>query len=74
VTGPVYLLHGQADTIVGVNRTEAFADALEAAGADVTVELVAGADHGYDGYGSATLTPLGLATASRLAGWLERLA
>ncbi|MGZ4729181.1 MAG: alpha/beta hydrolase [Acidimicrobiales bacterium] len=71
-TGPVYLLHGDADSIVGVNRTHAFADALEAAGADVVLEVVPGADHAYDGYGSSALTPIGLETASRLAAWLER--
>ena len=71
-TGPIYLLHGESDTIVGVDRTQAFADALDAAGADVTVELVAGADHGYDGYGGPALTALGLAAAARLDAWLDR--
>ncbi len=71
VTGPVYLLHGRADSIVGVNRSQDFADALDAAGADVVLELVPGADHGYDGYGSPALTPIGLETAARVATWLE---
>lgn len=71
VSGPVYLLHGEADSIVGVNRSRDFADALEAAGADVVLELVPGADHGYDGYGAPALTTLGLETAFRLVAWLE---
>lgn len=72
-TGPVYLLHGESDSIVGVNRTQAFADALGAVGADVTLELVPGAEHGYDGYGSPNLTVLGLAAAARLEDWLDRM-
>ena len=71
VTGPVYLLHGEADWIVGANRSQAFADALDAAGADVTLEIVPGADHGYDGYATPALTPIGLQTAPRVAAWLE---
>jgi acetyl esterase/lipase len=72
VTGPVYLLHGDADGIVGVDRSRDFAASLDAAGADVVLEVVPGADHGYDGYGTPNLTPLGLETAARLVSWLER--
>jgi len=69
-TGPVYLLHGDADSIVGVSRSQDFAAALEAAGADVVLEIVPGADHGYDGYAGPALTPIGLETADRLVTWL----
>ncbi len=72
ISGPVYLLHGEADSIVGVNRSQDFADALEAAGADVVFEIVPGVDHGYDGYATPALTPIGLETADRLVSWLER--
>ena len=71
VSGPVYLLHGEADSIVGVGRSQAFADALESVGADVVLEIVPGVDHGYDGYGTPALTPIGLDTAARLVTWLE---
>ena len=70
-SGPIYLLHGEADGIVGVNRTQAFADALRAAAAPVVLEVVPGQNHGYDGYGTAALTPIGLQTADRLAAWIE---
>jgi len=42
---PVLLLHGDADGVVPVDATRAFAAALEAGGHDTTVEVVPGADH-----------------------------
>ena len=54
----------------GSSRSQDFAAALEAAGADVVLEIVPGADHGYDGYAGAALTPIGLETADRLTTWL----
>lgn len=43
---PVLLAHGSADDTVSPTATTSFADLLRAAGHPVTVEIVAGADHG----------------------------
>ncbi len=42
---PVLLLHGDADGVVPVEATRAFASALEAGGHDTTVDVLPGADH-----------------------------
>jgi len=42
---PVLLVHGDADGVVPVEATRAFAAALEAGGHDTTVDVVPGADH-----------------------------
>lgn len=41
----VLLLHGDADDVVPMSQTDDFATALRGAGADVTVDVVPGADH-----------------------------
>jgi acetyl esterase/lipase len=50
---PFLLLHGTGDTVVPFAQSELLADALEAVGADVRLEPVLGAQHGWDGYPDA---------------------
>ena len=47
---PFLLLHGTADTVVPYAQSELLAEALGAVGADVRLEPVPGAVHGWDGY------------------------
>ena len=54
---PVLLLHGEADDVVPVNATRAFAAALEGGGHTTTVEVVPGADHASI-YGAEVAGPL----------------
>ena len=42
---PVFLGHGDADRLVPLSSSRTFADALEAAGHPVHLEIVPGADH-----------------------------
>lgn len=68
-TGPVLLFHGTVDPLP-VSQSTKFADALRAAGDDVELEVVAGANHGFDiRYGK--LTPQGLLSSRRVLSWLE---
>lgn len=60
---PVLLLHGDADTLVPVELTTQFAQALDAGGHPTTVEVVPGADH-------ETIYSSGVAT-DRVAAWLR---
>ncbi len=62
---PVLLLHGDADGVVPVGATRAFAAALTAGGHDATVEVVPGADH-------ETIYSASVA-AQRVADWVEAL-
>jgi acetyl esterase/lipase len=50
---PFLLLHGTADPVVPYAQSELLAEALRAAGADVRLEPVPGAVHGWDGYRDA---------------------
>ena len=50
---PFLLLHGTADTVVPYAQSELLAEALQAVGADVRLEPVPGAEHGWDGYPDA---------------------
>ena len=50
---PFLLLHGTADTVVPYAQSELLAEALRAVGADVRLEPVPGAEHGWDGYPDA---------------------
>jgi dipeptidyl aminopeptidase/acylaminoacyl peptidase len=47
ITAPVLLLQGTADPVVPTTDTIAFADALGAAGGDVTLQLYEGEGHGW---------------------------
>jgi acetyl esterase/lipase len=47
---PFLLLHGTADPVVPYAQSELLAEALRAAGADVRLEPVPDAVHGWDGY------------------------
>jgi acetyl esterase/lipase len=46
---PILLQHGDRDTWVPVEQSVALADALRAAGAPVTLEIVPGAEHFFEG-------------------------
>jgi acetyl esterase/lipase len=46
---PFLLLHGTADSVVPYAQSELLADALRTVGADVRLEPVPGAQHGWDG-------------------------
>src|SRR3954453_14365751 len=50
---PFLLLHGTADPVVPYAQSELLAEALRAVGADVRLEPVPGAVHGWDGYPDA---------------------
>jgi acetyl esterase/lipase len=50
---PFLLVHGTADTVVPYAQSETLAAALQAAGVDVRLEPVPGAEHGFDGYADA---------------------
>ncbi|GAA3392498.1 alpha/beta hydrolase [Cryptosporangium minutisporangium] len=55
---PFLLLHGRADRLISVRQSERLADALTAAGADVTLELFDGADHMWLGAPEAAAAAL----------------
>jgi dienelactone hydrolase len=46
---PIYMLIGGADTYVGVEPCQTYAEALRAAGAQVSVTVFPNAGHGFDG-------------------------
>ena len=47
---PFLLLHGTADPVVPYEQSETLAEALRAVGADVQLDPVPGAGHGFDGH------------------------
>jgi acetyl esterase/lipase len=47
---PFLLLHGTADSVVPYEQSETLAEALRGVGADVQLEPVPGAGHGFDGH------------------------
>jgi acetyl esterase/lipase len=66
---PLLLLHGAADVVVSPRQSEELAGALRAAGADVELELVPGADHVFGGVDPLPLVLRSVAfLAERLAG------
>jgi acetyl esterase/lipase len=69
-TGPALLMHGTVDPMP-VSQSTDFADALRAAGNDVDLAVVEGANHGFD-IKDGELTPEGKLAAARVLGWLER--
>ncbi|MGY1802461.1 alpha/beta hydrolase fold domain-containing protein [Blastococcus sp. SYSU D00922] len=50
---PFLLVHGTADTVVPFEQSELLASALRQVGADVRLEPVPGAEHGFDGCADA---------------------
>jgi acetyl esterase/lipase len=69
--GPALLIHGEEDAVIPVGQSERFADALEAAGKDVTTKIVPGADHGFDVEDGGALTDDGRAIAQTVLDWLD---
>ena len=59
VSGWTLLVHGTADSIVGVSASEDYAATLGAVGAEVDLVEIQGAEHGLDGYDTAELTAVG---------------
>ena len=45
-SAPLYILHGTADPLVGLEQSQRLADKYKAAGAEVVLEVVEGAGHG----------------------------
>jgi acetyl esterase/lipase len=68
--GPALLVQGDADNDEFVASATAFRDALQNAGKDVTLELVAGAGRDFDQDTSGTLTPAGKQAAQQVLDWL----
>ncbi|SEJ19959.1 alpha/beta hydrolase [Demequina mangrovi] len=63
---PMLLVHGTADLLVPAEQSELLADALEAAGGDVRLTLVPGADHGFDGVDVRPIIDAGLEFAAEV--------
>jgi acetyl esterase/lipase len=68
--GPTLLVQGDGDSPDLVASATAFRDALQSAGKDVTLNLVAGAGPTFDQDKSGALTPTGEQTAQEVADWL----
>ncbi len=47
---PLFILHGAKDPLVGLEQSQALADKLKAAGAEVTLEIVEDGGHGGPGF------------------------
>jgi acetyl esterase/lipase len=72
-TGPVLLIHGDADQRVPVMASQAFATALKSAGVDAQVVIVPGGDHGFDiDRATLGLSPAGLTAAKQCLAWIEK--
>jgi acetyl esterase/lipase len=69
--GPALLYQGDADDPDLVASATAFRDALQNAGKDVTLTLVAGARSGFDQEASGALTPAGQQAAQQVLAWLQ---
>ena len=69
--GPSLLVHGEADGVIPVGQTERFAAALDAAGKDVSSEIVPASDHGFDVVDGGALTDAGREVARTVLDWLE---
>jgi len=71
-SGPVLLVHGDADARVPIAASQAFVAPLEAAGVDTQVVVVPGAGHGFDiDRATLGLSPAGLAAAQQCLTWIE---
>ncbi len=69
--GPALLIHGEEDGVIPIGQSERFADALEAAGKDVTTKFLPGADHGFDVVDGGALTDAGRDIARTVLDWLD---
>jgi acetyl esterase/lipase len=69
--GPALLIHGEEDEVIPVGQTQGFAEALGAAGKDVTTKIVPGADHGFDVVDGGALTEAGREIARTVLDWLD---
>jgi acetyl esterase/lipase len=68
-TGPVLLSHGDIDPMP-LSQSTGFVDALRAAGHDAELEVMPGANHGFD-INNGKLTPVGRLSGQRVLTWLE---
>jgi acetyl esterase/lipase len=68
--GPALLFQGDADSPDLVASATSFRDALQGAGKDVTLTLVAGAGPRFDQETSGALTPAGKQAAQQVLEWL----
>jgi len=70
-SGPALLVHGEDDEVIPVDQTERFAEALEDADQDVTVEIARDAGHAFDGGNDGEpLTEEGERIADLVLDWL----
>ncbi|NTW41486.1 MAG: alpha/beta hydrolase [Cellulomonadaceae bacterium] len=58
---PMLLVHGTEDLLVPCEQSRRLADALREVGADVRLQLVPGADHGFDGVDVVPIIDEGIA-------------
>jgi acetyl esterase/lipase len=71
-SGPVLLIHGDADKRAPIMGSQAFASALTSAGVDTQLVIVPGADHGFDiDRATLGLSPAGLTAAQECLAWIE---
>lgn len=63
---PVLLVHGTADLVVPAEQSEVLAEALRGVGAAVRLDLVPGADHGFEGADAGRIIDDGLAFAAEV--------
>ena len=68
-TGPVLLFHGDIDPMP-LSQSTGFVDALRAAGHDAELEVLPGANHGFD-IKNGKLTPVGRLSGQRVLRWLD---
>jgi acetyl esterase/lipase len=69
-TGPVLLFHGDVDPMP-LSQSTGFVDALRAAGHDADLEVISGANHGFD-LKNGKLTPEGRISGERVLRWLDQ--
>ncbi|MGI9601281.1 MAG: prolyl oligopeptidase family serine peptidase [Acidimicrobiales bacterium] len=72
---PALLVHGDVDFLVPASESVGFAAALRVAGRDQTLWIMGGEpDHGFDGYGTDALTPVGEGLVEPTLDWVRAAA
>ena len=70
-SGPAYLVHGDADSLIPASQSQDLADALQSAGKEVELLVPTAAGHGFDVVGTNALTSEGNTEAIRVLAWLD---
>ncbi len=68
--GAALLVHGEADWLIDASSSRNYAAALARAGVDVSLVILPGESHSFDGYDSERLTPAGELEFARVDAWL----